>query len=86
MFNGSSPLNGDIEPPVTNVPEWKAAMVVVDYLRTTMPGPASAQTTLCMAMVMINHDENHNEHSDEEFIGQIARSLRLLCNPPQGAA
>jgi hypothetical protein len=81
MSDQSALLNGEILSPdgdhVAQIAE--VARAVVRELYGAVPGPAAALFVLCMAMVMIDKNENANKHSDDEFISEITKTLRMLC-------
>lgn len=74
-------VNGGAEEAAAH-PEWMAARHVVEYLHSATEGPASAMTALCMAMSVIN--ATSVTLPDEEFVQQVAQSLRLLCKDAKG--
>lgn len=85
--SSASPLSGEVLEPESSgldVQQVRGiARQIVDQLHQVVPGPAAAQLSLCMAMVIIDRTANDIQHTDEEFIGQITTTIRMLLQPPE---
>ena len=88
MSDRSAPLSGEILDDPNQAPSMDARKAVdvsrqiVTQLHNALEGPAEGMLSLSLALVMIHRMENRNAVTDDEFVNQIAKSLRMLCEEP----